>query len=316
MRIAQVTEWCQAPKCFEYEAPDIPAPDSGYVQVKVLATGLHQLVRLRVNGRHYSAKSLPHNLGVDGVGITSEGQEVYFFTYYGETGSFTEVINVPKEDVIPLPSKSLDKFQVAALVNPTMSSWMALRRRALMTTNSNPPRPGFSVLIMGVTSLSGTLAVDVSRALGATRVIGCGRDEKRLASLALDERICLSNPIEETDFSSVGDVHVILDYVYGPPTMALFQSLKSTVPVQYVQIGDLASKLLTLPSYTVRSRNLTITGSGLGSFSFNELREELPEMLKVMENFLPQKLDVFPMSKIESVWEAKGDRRMVFVPGF
>ncbi|KAG0645469.1 hypothetical protein D0Z07_8547 [Hyphodiscus hymeniophilus] len=265
MHIAQITQWGEAPKYVETPAPELPSSDSDFVQVKVLAAGLHNVVRARAQGTHYSAKTLPHIPGLDGVGTTATGQHVYFSTFALPTGSFSEVINLPKEDVAALP-EGVDPVQVAAAMNPMLSSWMALRKR----TFDLPPN--FSVLIVGATSASGTLAIDVARHLGAKRIVGVARNLSALSQLGLDETIEMKEPVEETDFSKLGHVDVILDYVYGPIIAHLIGSLTTKAPVQYVQIGLLGSPTMQLNGVTLRSTNITMRGAGPGSWSLGDLR--------------------------------------------
>ena len=307
MHFAHVKAWGESPKYLEGDTPAYPAPESGYTQIKVHGAALHSLVRLRISGKHYSAQTLPHMPGVDGVGRTSDGKDVYFFVFFLNCGSFAEIINIPKENVFPLPV-GLDKLQVAAFVNPLMSSWMALRRR----TSVLPPQ--FSVLILGATSLSGQLAIPIAKALGAGRVIGCSRSIEKVSNLDLDQFVCLEDLVTETDFSLLGEVDIILDYMYGEPAAHLLASLRSTRLVQYIQIGDLASRETILPSHVIRGKNLTMAGSGLGSFSMEELRAELPDMLVAMKELKPRELNIIPLSQVESRWNEVDSGRVVFVP--
>jgi NADPH:quinone reductase-like Zn-dependent oxidoreductase len=308
MHAAQVTEWGQPPRCTTVQAPEPPPKGSGDVQVKVLATGLHNLVRLRASGVHYSAKTLPHTPGVDGVCTKADGsgseQEYYFFAFGGGGGTFAEYVNLPETDMVPIP-KGLDRLQVAALVNPVFSSWMALRRRTVKLP------PNFSILVLGATTMSGALGVRVARALGASKVIGAARDEKRLAELGLDESIVLKSPTSEVDFSSVSDVDVILDFVYGEYALAALSVLTTKKLVQYINIGDMADKNVVLPAKIIRSRPLLMLGSGIGSWTMDELREELPAMLAEMQNFPSQDLNEVPLSDVESAWNAGGKARTV-----
>jgi len=305
MHTAQVASWGQPPQYISVPDPETPAPDSGLTQVKVLAVGLHRLVRSRAAGTHYSSKTLPHTPGVDGVGTTADGKRVYFSTL-GSGGSFSEIVNVPTKDVTPLPEK-LDPHQAAALVNPALSSWMALRTRTV-----NLPKR-FSILIMGATSASGAVAVSLARVLGANRVIGCARNVAAMKALDLDQTIALESPAEKTDFSTLGDVDVILDYVYGPPAVHLLSSLKSSVPTQYVHIGSLASLNIELPGSVLRSKDLTIRGSGNGSFSIADMRKEIPALLEGVAGMKPQHVQAVPLSEVEQAWDIGGDR-IVFVP--
>ncbi|KIW03036.1 uncharacterized protein PV09_05689 [Verruconis gallopava] len=303
MKHAIITAWEEPPKFVDTAAPQLDPVDDK-VLIRVEAAAAHQLVRLRASGKHYSVKTLPHVPGVDGVGTTPDGQNVYFFTFAPAPGSFAEFVRVPKGNVTPLPD-GLDKIQVAALVNPVMSSWMALRRR----TFCRPPN--FTVLILGATSTSGRLAISVARALGAGRVIGCARNEESLARLGLDQAIRLREPVTETDFSDLQDVDVVLDYVYGQAAAHLLSTIKCTRRVQFIQIGSLSGPTIDLPAHTIRSKNISLIGSGIGSWADEELREELPDLLQAMTKFETVTLNVVPLSEIERHW-SEGKDRTVF----
>jgi NADPH:quinone reductase-like Zn-dependent oxidoreductase len=77
---------------------------------------------------------------------------------------------------------------------------------------------------------SGTIAIQLAKKLGAAKVIGVARNASALATLGLDDTIVLQPT--ETDFSKLGDVDIVLDYLYGPPTEQLFKSLTTKRPVQ------------------------------------------------------------------------------------
>ena len=277
--------------------------DPEHTQITVIAAGLHGLVRSRAAGKHYSSKTLPHTPGTDGVGRTPEGQTVYFSTF-ATGGSFSEIINVPKAAVTPLP-EGIDPYQAAGLVNPALSSWMSLKTRV-----DHLPK-GFTVLIMGATSASGEIAISVARSLGARKVIGCARNAQTLSSLCLDETIVLRPIVEETDLSNAADVDVILDYMYGPPTEHLLRSVSFTRPVQYVHIGSVAGLDITLPGSVLRSKNLTLRGAGPGSWSFADMRVELPKLLEAFRTMDLRAVKKVPLRDIEEAWGWTG-QRLVF----
>jgi NADPH:quinone reductase-like Zn-dependent oxidoreductase len=306
MKIAQVTEFGQAPKFVETETPPTPAPDSDLVQIKVIASGVHQLVRSRAAGQHYSAQGLPHTPGVDGVGTTPEGQLVYFTILTPKGGSFAEYINVPRTMAKPVP-EGADPVQIAGLLNPGMSSWTALAFR----TTSLPK--DFSVLINGVTSTSGALAISIARHLGAGRVIGVARNVMKMDTLGLDEIIELKEPATETDFSKAANADVILDYLYGEPAAHLLSSLKPTKPVQYVQIGSLASAEMKLPSTVLRSKDITIRGAGPGAWKMSEFALQLPDLLNALVKVKTQPLKTVALKDIEKAWEDRSDRLIVLM---
>jgi len=306
MHTALITKWGEIPKYVEVDTPPVPAADSDLIQVKLVASGVHQVVRLRAEGTHYSAKTLPHVPGIDGVATTSDGKYVYISTL-ATGGSMSEVINIRKIDTRPLP-EGLDPVQVAALVNPAMSSWMAMQTRT-----SNLPT-NFTVLIMGATTMSGRLAIPLVRSLGAAKVIGLARNLTALEALDLDETIQLMDPAEKTDFSKLGDVDVILDYLWGPPTAHLFNQLASKVPVQYVQIGSMAGEEANLASANLRSKNITMRGSGSGAWTLPQLIGEYSNILNALKSVKKQEVNVMKLADIEKVWSEKSSTRTVFVP--
>jgi NADPH:quinone reductase-like Zn-dependent oxidoreductase len=304
MKAAQVTSWGEIPKYVEIPAPPAPA-DSNTVQIKVLAAGIHRLVRSRAQGIHFSATKLPHIPGSDGVGRTvPDGKLVYFSTFW-EAGSLCEIVNVPLQDVTPVP-EGADPVLVAGLVNPSMSSWMALRLRT-----ANLP-PNFTVLIIGATSVAGGVALQLSRTLGAGKVIGCARNEKTMRTMGYDDIVVLREPAKDTDFSSIAaDTDVILDYVYGPITEHLLSSLNPQRPTQYVQIGTLADPNISLPGGILRSKNITIRGAAPGAYNAEEAATENPGLMKAVAEIKDQRFKVVDLKDIEKEWPDEKTRMVV-----
>jgi NADPH:quinone reductase-like Zn-dependent oxidoreductase len=202
----------------------------------------------------------------------------------------------------------MDSVQASALLNPAMSSWMALRTR---TTNLPST---FTALVMGATSASGSIAISLARSLGAGKVVGVARNLATLETLDLDEKIVLQDPVEKTDFSKLGNVDVVLDYLYGEPALHLLKQLKSGVPVQYVHIGGLAGLTLELPGAVLRSKDITIRGAGPGSWSMHHSTKEIPGLLEALKGMKKQSVRVVKLEDVEKVWDEKNGDRMVFVP--
>ena len=220
-----------------------------------------------------------------------------------------EVLNVASATVVELP-EGVDAENVAAMVNPAMSSWMALTRRV------EGLKEGFSVGILGVTSASGKIGVSVARQLGAARVVGVARNEGAMKAIkGLDEYVVLKEKAEETEWEKVGNVDVVLDYLYGKPAQEMLKRLAKGVRVQYVQIGSLAGEEIGLPASVLKSFNVALRGSGPGAWSGQELAQEMPGVVKVAAGLERQKLRVEKLANIEKVWaEATGNERLVFVP--
>lgn len=300
MKQAQVTTWGKPPKLVESADPG--APPSGHLQLKVLAAGVHMLARSRAAGKHYSAKGLPHTPGVDGVGESSDGKLFYFHAMSDTGGSMTELINVPIRRIAPVP-EGADPVQVAGLVNPVMGSWMALSHR---TTGL---QPGFTAVILGATGVSGAAAVGVARVLGAGKVVGVARSAAKLAGLGLDDTIELASDASDTDWNPALDADVVLDFLYGPVTSALFKALEPTKPVQYVQIGTLVDRTIELPGDILRSKDITMRGTGPGSWQREEFTGEAPNMIKAIASgdIKPGKFQEVKIQDIETAWPAWGE---------
>jgi hypothetical protein len=75
----------------------------------------------------------------------------------------------------PIPD-NVDDDIAAAVVNPGLSAWGALAWRAQLTA-------GETVLIPGATGVTGKLAIQTAKLLGAGRVVAAGRNEQVLNTL-------------------------------------------------------------------------------------------------------------------------------------
>ena len=118
---------------------------------------------------------LPLVSGIDGVGRLNTGQVALLCIQvgrYGPLGSMADRTVIDRRRSIVFPDGA-DPYLIAAGMNPGMSSWIALTRGSIGET-------GQSVLILGATGNAGRLAVQISKHLGASRVIAAGRNRERL----------------------------------------------------------------------------------------------------------------------------------------
>ncbi|KAI0811857.1 hypothetical protein GGR55DRAFT_688413 [Xylaria sp. FL0064] len=309
MHAAQVLDWAEGPRYVGVDDP--PAPSENELQLRVLAAGVHQVVRSRASGQHYTSGALPHTVGIDCVGRDVATGKLHFYVNMKPGfGSFAELINVPKDAVHPLP-ESVDPVSFAASVNPAMSSWLALNQRT-----SNLPEK-YTVLILGATSASGRLAALVAKELGAAKVIGVARDEAALAKIdGLDQFVVQKDPLTDTDFSQV-EADVVLDYVYGDLAVHTLSTLTIQRPLQYVNIGLLSRKEVAIPPTILRSRDITIRGSGPGAIRPQAMAREIKRLVPAMTGWkLPGGYSV-PLQNIQEAWRDKslgGKGRLVFTP--
>ena len=212
MNAAVVTSFGEPPRYQQFEVPQ-PAGASE-ILVDVLAVGLHPRVRSGAAGVHYaSTGTLPMIPGIDGVGRRPDGRPIYFAAGDDAPGTMADKALADPGRAIELPDDA-DAAQIAAAMNPAMSSWVALRRRV-------PLQPGQSVLVLGATGNAGTMAVQVARRLGAGHVIGAGRDPERLralTSLGADRVVPLTGDAGATASAlgaAGGEADIVLDYLWG-----------------------------------------------------------------------------------------------------
>lgn len=296
MKAAVVKAFGEAPVFEDFEEP-APGPDE--VVGRVTAAGLHVLVKGLAAGKHYASDGvLPMIPGVDGVARLPDGRRVYFGGLRGKFGTMAERAAVDRR-AFTLPEAGTDAHY-AAVVNPGMSSWLALRQRARFSA-------GESVLVLGATGASGRLALQVARRLGAGRVIAAGRDGAALERLDADVRI----PLEAAAIAGIGPVDVVLDYLWGEVAEMTLVSLAKGA-TRYVQIGAMAGDPIRLPSALLRSSAISIMGSGLGSIPWEALIREVPRFLEVASS-LQLDFDEVPLRDVTKTWNDH-PKRVVFIP--
>ncbi|EMB4078825.1 quinone oxidoreductase family protein [Klebsiella aerogenes] len=258
-----------------------PQPAAGYTLIDVRAAAISHVVKGRASGRHYSFDgTLPFVVGIDGVGMTSDGQRVYFAFPSAPFGSMAQRAPVALQNCLPLPD-ALDDISAAAMANPGMSAWAALVKRAQF-------QAGETVLINGATGSAGQLAVQIARYLGAKKIIATGRNTQALAALAADE--CIDLTADEQTLNaqfaaaSAGQIDVVVDYLWGRSAELLLPMLAKYTPgdkpVRYVQVGSLAGADIALNGAVLRAAPLQLMGSGIGSLTMPQLLAATGEMLQ------------------------------------
>jgi NADPH:quinone reductase-like Zn-dependent oxidoreductase len=319
MHAAILRELGKAPRCEPF--PD-PAAGEGEVLVEVHAAALKPIDRQLASGSHYAApRRFPVVCGTDGVGHLSDGRRVFFGGCRPPYGSMAQRTVVPRGFTFPIP-KELDDATAAALPNPGVSAWLSLAFRAKLA-------PGENVLILGATGVAGRLAVKIAKLLGAGRVVAAGRNPEVLSSLLkhgadATVRLDLSAADLRNAFvreASPSGFHVVIDFVWGGPAEQFlaaasrkeFAAINSET--RFVQVGESAGPVISLPAAALRSAPLTILGTG-GIPPYDLLANALRD---VMANAAGGELQVdterVPLAEIEQAWHAdQRARRLVITP--
>jgi NADPH:quinone reductase-like Zn-dependent oxidoreductase len=313
MHAAVVTSFDAPPSYQEFKVPTPQGADE--VLVDVVASGLHRRVRSQADGSHYtSTGELPLIPGVDGVARLPDGSLRYFAlgdTVFGAMAAQT-VIDLRRSFELP---EGVDPVQVAAAMNPAMSSWVALKRRTDFGA-------GRSVLVLGATGSSGQMAVQVAKLLGAGQVIAAGRDPKRLAAckdLGADEVVRLG---ESPGLGAVAaDVDVVIDYLWGQVTAEAMTAIAThrrdeARPLTWIEVGAVAGATADIPAAALRAIALQIVGSGQGSVSTRDILSELPAIAEAVgTGALRIDARAVPLSDVATMWrDADDGARIVLTP--
>lgn len=318
MRAAVVTTPDTSPVCGVFPEPTVPP---GHEPLHLVGAGLHNIVRGLATGRHYSRGQMTYPMvpGIDAVARTGDGRLVYTGYARPPFGTMAEWLVAPFQAEVP---EGADPLVIAAGMNPGLSGWMVLtaRRKEMGALGT--------VLVLGATGMSGSLAVQGALALGAERVIAAGRDPEVLERLrgrgATTVSLAHNGPerMENALADAVSETSpgLVLDYLWGPVAEAAFAALgrsgeDTEANTAYVQIGSLAGSKASLPADLLRSRRIRITGSGVGSRSAEEMFAEAPEiMARFADGSLQLPYTAFPLSRVGEAWAHTGRTRAVVVP--
>jgi NADPH:quinone reductase-like Zn-dependent oxidoreductase len=319
MKAAVLHELGKGPRCEEFAEP-MAGTDEAVVRVR--AASLKAIDRQLASGSHYaSPREFPVVCGTDGVGELEDGTRIFFGGPRRPYGAMAERTVAPRAFCFPVPA-GIDDDTAAALPNPGVSAWLSLTHRARLAA-------GETALILGATGVTGQLAVQIAKLLGAKRVIGAGRNERvlgMLRELGADATIQLEQPAEslkEAFAREAGDAgfDVIIDYVWGRPTEALLAAIaksefaKVTKETRLVQVGESAGATIALPAAVLRSTALTILGTA-GIPSREVLVDAMQQvMTRAARGELRVETERVALAKIESAWQRpESGRRIVIIP--
>lgn len=330
MRAAVVERLGAAPR---YAEVDEPSPAEGLVVGEVRAAALKNIERALVAGTHYASRRLPLPglIGTDAVVVLPDGRRVYT----GATppgGAMAERMLVDPELSVEVP-ETLDHGTAAALPNAAVSAWFALEFAGQI-------RPGQSVLVLGGTGVTGSLAVQLAKQrFQAGRVVAVGRNTERLDRLTASGA---DSAVELDPDGAAGDqlearlrrLHteqpfdLVLDYLWGRPAQQTLRALGGDDlaadfhRTRYVQIGEMAGPTVELPAGVLRSAGIELVGQGAGSVPREAFARVVPEILPTLfamlaAGSLTVDTESWPLSRIAEAWAApaRSGVRAVVTPG-
>lgn len=321
MKAAVLHQFGTLPHYEEFPDP-IPGPNEELIHVKAVA--LENIDKAFANGTHYSTQQflpqLPAVLGLDGLGTLEDGTLVGFGGMKPPYGSLAEKAVITKGYYAPIPA-GIDPVVAAALPASALTALFPLKWGAKF-------QPGETLFINGITSITGHLALQVAKHLGAGRIVGTGRHAETLAALHANgaEVINLTQPEEQLAQALAAEVDkgidVILDCLWGHPTELLLKALTprnlgfAKRRTRLIQVGEMAGSTITLPGEALRTSGLEMMGAGAGLTP-----EVMGEGAQIVWDWLREDklhLDIvrIPLSDIESAWQRTDlhGKRIVIVP--
>jgi NADPH:quinone reductase-like Zn-dependent oxidoreductase len=320
MKAAIVVEAGKAPVYGDFKDP---VPANGEVQVKVTAAALSNVVRSRASGTHYSSSGqFPIVVGIDGVGRLDDGRRVYFVLPKTPFGSMSERTVIRPSQCVFLPD-DLDDVTAAAIANPGMSAWAALKERARLMS-------GETVLVNGATGTAGRLAVQIAKYMGARKVVATGRNTgrnaealKALATLGADVTIPIGDGGDafedalKAQFGGDG-IDIVLDYLWGQSVERIIsagaKAGKDAVPIRFVHIGSVSASDITLPSAALRSSAITLMGSGIGSIAVDRIMKSIDNLMNAtIPGGFAIETKTFPLPKLETPGPRPATGRELFL---
>ena len=323
MKAAVVYKKGELPKYADFAEPIVSKENEVLLSVKAVA--ITNLDKGIASGEHYSSENENQNgfvVGSDCVGILENGTRVYAS---GISGTIAEKALVEKSRMVVLP-EGIDDATAATLPNAVAGSAMALRFRAGI-------KPGETVLINGATGFTGKMAIQIARHYRAKKIIVTGRNQKTLQSLlelGADEIVSLKQK-DESIINQLKQIHqnspidIVIDYLWGHSAELILSILKGngnfTPKTRYVSVGSMSGDTIQLSAQILRSVDLQLSGSGLGSWTKDEVKllfsEILPEMfLLASKNILKVNIEKVNLSDIKKMWNAEvvdGKRLVVLV---
>jgi NADPH:quinone reductase-like Zn-dependent oxidoreductase len=271
---------------------DIPEPvpqSEKEVLVSVKAVSIKHFDKIRASGKHYSSETPSAEgrvIGGDGVCVLENGERVYGM---GVSGMLAEKATIVRDRIVPIPVNLPDAV-AAALPNAVIGAAMGLRFKADI-------RPGDTVLINGATGFTGRVAVQIAKHYGAKSIIATGRNPKSLEDvirLGASQSVAV-NQDDQILLDTFRELHrctpidIVIDYLWGHSAELILASLKGkgsfTHKTRYVSVGSMTGDLIQLSSSNLRGADLFLTGSGLGSWTLEQVgklfSEILPEMFQL-----------------------------------
>ncbi len=142
-------------------------------------------------------------------------------------------------------------------------------------------QPGERVVVTGASGVSGRMALQIARLLGAADVVAMGRDEAALEAVSdyADATICMRGPalVHEQELRQRGGHDLTIDLTWPARLAALSAQNKRG---RLVQVGSASQPGLGVEAAPLRGNAWSILGFSIFNYSLEERRAAYLELLE------------------------------------
>jgi NADPH:quinone reductase len=248
------------------DVDDVSGNDDTII-VDVRAAGVCFPDLLLSKGEYQLKLPPPFIPGVEAAGVVHWAPEESEFkvgdrvSAFGVLGGYAEKVIAPLANVIHSPAELDDAEAVSLLVNYN-TMYFALARRAAM-------RPGDSVLVLGSAGGVGTAAIQVSRAMGASKIIAVVHRTGAMEfveSLGADVVLPLTDGWAQAvrEHTDGRGVDIVVDPIGGPAFDDAIRVL--AIDGKLLVIGFAAGAIPTVKVNRLLLRNVGVLGVAWGEY--------------------------------------------------
>ncbi|GAA4262452.1 quinone oxidoreductase family protein [Dactylosporangium darangshiense] len=268
MRAVQIREFGGPEVVQVRDLPD-PVPAPSEVLVEVARSGVNFADSLLREDGYIASATLPLIPGGEVTGRTPDGRRVAAMI---ERGGYAERVAVPAAHAFPVPD-GLDDVEAVALLAQGLTAWWLVHHTARV-------QPGDSVVVHAAAGGVGSLAIQLARLRGATRVIAvAGTQEKRDVATSLGADATVDPSADDLTAELIAanagtPVDAVLEMTGGRVTD---QSLAALAPFGRLAFYGMASRIEPekVSLRALQRRSATVSGFWLmHAFARPELLEK------------------------------------------
>jgi NADPH2:quinone reductase len=261
------------------DLPDLPAPKTGEIKVKVAAAGLNFADTLMIAGQYQHKPELPFTPGLELAGTVLEVGPSEGRIKVGDSvmaavdhGGFASQALVRAADAVPVPA-GLDLVTAGGFVIAYGTSYGALVWKARL-------KEGELLLVHGAAGGVGLTAVEIGKALGAKVIATAGGADKcrvaqeHGADWTIDYKT--ENLRDRVKAIAAGIGRDGVDVVYDPVGGEIFEASLRCVAwgARLLVVGFAAGQIQKIPANILLVKNIDAQGFYWGSY-----RRHQPELI-------------------------------------